>query len=275
MISNIYNLFDNIGWIDTDNYPLEKILKKDMFFRRSYYLLLQPLSLFSSEGFNFMEEKWDYAIVLDSCRYDSFARINNIPGSLQKKQSLGSATMEWVKKAITKDYKDTIVITANPFLSKLKLKEITGEKNRFLKNIPAWDIGYNMELGVTPPWTMLEICKKRINKYKNYKILFWFNQPHGPYLTYAEEKKKYIRRFDAGWTIVSNGEIPMDEFKRAYEKNLKIVLKYVSELIELLDGKIIITADHGECFGEFGIISHPQRIHIPPLIEVPYFEVEK
>ena len=121
--------------------------------------MLQPLSIFSPADFNFMEENWDYAIVLDSCRYDTFKKINKIPGKLQKKISLASATMEWVKKSITKDYMDTVVITANPFLSNIKLKELTGKSNRFYKNIPAWDIGIDMDLGVTPPWTMLEIWR--------------------------------------------------------------------------------------------------------------------
>jgi len=129
-----------------------------------------------------MGERWDYAIVLDACRYDLFAEVNRLGGKLYKKESTASATMEWIRKSIKQDYPDTVIIAANPHFSKLKLKQLTGEPNRFYKNIPAWDIGYDDELKVTPPWTMIEIVKKRINKFEDKRIIIWFNQPHRPFL---------------------------------------------------------------------------------------------
>ncbi len=47
-----------------------------------------------------------------------------------------------------------------------------------------------------------------------------------------------------------------DVLRQAYEGNLRIVLKYVSKLIEEMDGKIVITADHGEMLGENGQYAH-------------------
>ncbi len=52
-------------------------------------------------------------------------------------------------------------------------------------------------------------------------------------------------------------------------------MKHVSKLIKELDGTTIITADHGEAFGEQGIWGHPMETHIPVLIEVPWFIVDK
>jgi len=59
-----------------------------------------------------------------------------------------------------------------------------------------------------------------------------------------------------------------------YEKNLRIVLEAVAELIPELDGRVIVTADHGEAFGEEGVWEHHIETHIPPLMEVPWLEVE-
>ena len=59
-----------------------------------------------------------------------------------------------------------------------------------------------------------------------------------------------------------------------YEDNLRIVLKSISNLIDDLDGKTVITSDHGEAFGEQGIWEHPLETHIPVLIEVPWLEVK-
>ena len=59
-----------------------------------------------------------------------------------------------------------------------------------------------------------------------------------------------------------------------YEENLRIVLEDIADLVEELDGKVVVTADHGEAFGEEGVWEHHIETHIPPLIEVPWLEVE-
>ncbi|QSX00389.1 hypothetical protein [Haloterrigena alkaliphila] len=59
-----------------------------------------------------------------------------------------------------------------------------------------------------------------------------------------------------------------------YEENLRIALEAVADLIPELDGKVVVTADHGEAFGEEGVWEHHIETHIPPLVEVPWLEVE-
>jgi len=66
-----------------------------------------------------------------------------------------------------------------------------------------------------------------------------------------------------------------EKLRQAYEENLKIVLSYVAQLLEKLSGKIVVTADHGELLGEEGVYGHPVGHHVRPLMEVPWFEVEK
>lgn len=63
---------------------------------------------------------------------------------------------------------------------------------------------------------------------------------------------------------------------KAYADNLRIVLKYVQKLVETLNGKIIITSDHGEMLGEDGFYGHgyPLPRH-PKLVEVPWFVINK
>jgi hypothetical protein len=59
-----------------------------------------------------------------------------------------------------------------------------------------------------------------------------------------------------------------------YEENLRIALESVADLIPELDGKVVVTADHGEAFGEEGVWEHHIETYIPPLVEVPWLEVE-
>ncbi|MEF8826793.1 MAG: hypothetical protein V5A27_10735, partial [Halapricum sp.] len=72
--------------------------------------------------------------------------------------------------------------------------------------------------------------------------------------------------------LVRNGT--RDAAMELYEENLRIALESVAELTEELDGKVVVTADHGEAFGEQGIWEHHIETHIPPLVEVPWLEVE-
>ncbi|MFC4987774.1 hypothetical protein [Saliphagus infecundisoli] len=58
-----------------------------------------------------------------------------------------------------------------------------------------------------------------------------------------------------------------------YEENLRIALEAVADLVTELDGRVVVTADHGEAFGEQGVWEHHVETHIPPLVEVPWLEV--
>ena len=59
-----------------------------------------------------------------------------------------------------------------------------------------------------------------------------------------------------------------------YEENLRIVLEDIAEFVVELDGDVVVTADHGEAFGEEGVWEHHIETHIPALVEVPWLELD-
>jgi len=59
-----------------------------------------------------------------------------------------------------------------------------------------------------------------------------------------------------------------------HEKNLRVALESVADLLPELDGSVVVTADHGEAFGEKGVWEHHIETDIPPLIEVPWLRVQ-
>jgi len=59
-----------------------------------------------------------------------------------------------------------------------------------------------------------------------------------------------------------------------YEENLRIVLEDIAGLVDELDGQVVVTADHGEAFGEEGVWEHHIETHIPALVEVPWLVVD-
>jgi hypothetical protein len=43
-------------------------------------------------------------------------------------------------------------------------------------------------------------------------------------------------------------------------------------LLENVDGRVAITADHGNLFGEWGLYGHPMHTPVPALLAVPWAE---
>jgi hypothetical protein len=58
-----------------------------------------------------------------------------------------------------------------------------------------------------------------------------------------------------------------------HEENLRIALEEIEDLVDNLDGDVVVTADHGEAFGEEGVWEHHIETYIDPLMEVPWLEV--
>ncbi|WP_336003492.1 hypothetical protein [Halorientalis halophila] len=71
--------------------------------------------------------------------------------------------------------------------------------------------------------------------------------------------------------VVRNGT--RETAMELYEENLRIAMESVADLVTELDGDVVVTADHGEAFGEQGVWEHHVETHIDPLIEVPWLEV--
>ena len=63
--------------------------------------------------------------------------------------------------------------------------------------------------------------------------------------------------------------------QRAYEENLRIVLKEINQFVRYISGKIIITSDHGEFLGEQSTYSHFPGSKKTILKNIPWFILEK
>lgn len=89
-------------------------------------------------------------------------------------------------------------------------------------------------------------------------------------------EKLRIRGFDGQdekvWRELHND---MEEWHRLYEDNIRKALEQVEELVKDLDGKVVVTADHGEALGEEDVYVHPPNTDIDVLKEVPWLEVKR
>ncbi len=288
LIETILRKFPDLG-------SIEQIFRRSPFLRRSYYAALERFfRYFPNDGVKVMDEKWDYLIILDACRYDYFKKLNDTPGNLEKKISRGSDTGNWKKRNFNKKYPNTVYVTANPQLSKVKLKDDLGfVPFPYIENV--WDYGWDEYWDTVPPKEVTRAAIKIRKEYPEKRMIIHYVQPHQPFIAgpYAEELREKRHNLNPDelwkrilqgtrltgvsdtWRFVEKGMINFDKARIGYKENIKLVLKEVKELIKELEGKIVVTADHGDAHGEFYIYGHPGYIYLTPLVEVPWLKIYK
>jgi len=228
------------------------------------------------DGVDVFAEDWDNLLLLDACRYDEFARTNDLPGKLEKRISRGTTSSEFVRGNFTgRRLHDVVYVSANAYYAYLR-DEIDAEVHDY---IGLHDEEYRVVKDqTTPPEVITDHAVKAADRYPHKRLVVHYLQPHQPYLgSYGME------RFDHGRGLidtVKNSDPTREELLRAYRENLELVLEEVERLLEHLEGKTVISADHGEMFGEqmtpipareYG---HNAGIYKPELLEVPWFIVE-
>jgi|Deesub1362B_J571_1020462.scaffolds.fasta_scaffold00005_168 hypothetical protein len=250
------------------------------------------------------DKKWDIMVILDACRYDVFREIitDFMDGYLTPVYSPGSYTLEWLRAVWEgKSWRDTIYFSATPKIWGNKLYNIKfNPEEIFLKVIDIWKDGWDDSIGTVPPHKVsmsvlalnsrLKIRGKQIGK--DYKAIIHYMQPHFPYKPIIKTIRKIADIYNIAYRDLSvrklvgfndfllmflyecleNDHELRRNLQNLYIENLRWVLRSVSNLVNKLDGEIIITSDHGELLGEYGLYYHPV-IHLPHLRIVPWFRV--
>jgi hypothetical protein len=237
-----------------------------------------------------LEEDWDNLIILDACRFDTFVELNNLPGELEARFSVASATMEWLEKTVAgKTFFDTVYLTANPRVNRYE--------NNFFDVVPAWKSHWDGGLNVVPPNAMTNIACDLIQKYPHKRLVIHYMQPHIPFIgEFGQSEigihdgtRKGVNRatgqnvkdteYTEPYNLLEQEKINKESVKKAYRENLEIVLPEIERLLDSLEGKTVVTSDHGEMFGEIGyptpfrIYGHELRIPAKDLLEIPWLTV--
>lgn len=238
------------------------------------------------DGVDVMEEDWDNLIILDACRYDAFAEVipdyPEIPGELEARRSKAPYTREFIQEAFhQRDLHDTVYVTASPQLHD-NSDEVDAEfhavANTFLNeyvpdSIDATESGYR-------PGPTTEIARRVNREFQNKRLIVHYLTPHWPFL--GERGRSLFGDYDdAPWEELTAGtvSIPSEDLWTAYVENLRFVLDYVVDLLPELEGKTVITADHGQLLGDelepipIAGYGHP-GVFVEPLLKVPWFVCE-
>jgi len=230
------------------------------------------------KGDKVLEERWDHLIVLDACRYETFKRLNTLKGKLEQHHSTGSNTNEFLEGNFGEARDDIVYITGNP---QVMLTSVGKDKGRFHHMEHVWDYGWSDRLGTTPPNAVSEAAVKMLRRFPDKRLVIHYMQPHIPYIGpshLALSKELGKRKRLSAEELMDEaqfGKLTAKTLTEAYEENLKLVLFEVAKLLPSLKGRVVVTADHGELFGEHGIFFHPQGIYLEPLVTVPWLIINR
>jgi len=259
--------------------------------QRFYDRIIGPVTRARSpEGINVLSEDWDNLLILDACRADSFEQYIYTEqfDEYDVKTSKASATPEWIQKNF-KDgsFGDTVYVSGNPWVSKIAsdafhdivniwLEDYDFEQDDLAEAHTLNDLGIPFEETVTAKRVNEAACQAA-KKYDDKRLIIHYIQPHAPYIGNPDgSTKSDVPPYHPGEHLRFEGMDP-ELVRDLYHENLEYVWHHASKLVEELEGRTVVTSDHGEMFGEkifphlpFRGYDHPIGLHTDELLRVPW-----
>ncbi|MDT3435480.1 sulfatase-like hydrolase/transferase [Haloarcula sp. 1CSR25-25] len=271
-----------------------------------YLLFWMAVTTHRPIGHNIYDSNWDLLIVLDACRVDALRSVEDEYSFIEEVMeitSLGSTSLEWMLKTFTERHLDEIrkthYISTNGHLGQLsgadttyftflQLQETvvarTAWANQLVKHNAVseedfaaihrlYHLSERNPYGHTPlPDDVTDYAIQRGRELSDERLIVHYMQPHAPYLKQAFERGTIADHEASPFTYLRSGG-SNEAVREAYLDNLRFVLDSIERLLDNIDAeRVVITADHGELFGEFSLYSHGAGVFHPNLKRVPWVE---
>jgi hypothetical protein len=229
-----------------------------------------------------MDEDWDTLVLLDACRYDEFERVCDLSGELSHRISKGVDSPTFIEKNFSgNEFPDTVYVTANPHTHMI-------EDNNFYEVDATPLENWDSAMECVPPEEVTKSAVEAHNTHENKRIIVHYMQPHDPPIgptgrALLSENDISGMRSDVDERYIGalkDGVISREDAKKAYRETLSIVLQDVQTLLKRIDGKIVISSDHGEMFGEKPyrllpeLYEHYNNPKTVELCNVPWLEID-
>ncbi|WP_336038176.1 hypothetical protein [Halobacterium yunchengense] len=233
-----------------------------------------------------LDADWDVLVVLDACRADLFREVaadadhDFLPDRPGSRTSPASSSEEWLAEvfgAASDDaLRDLAYVTGNPFSA----SELDAGRFRAVEEV--WRYAWDDDLGTIPPRPVTDAAIRTWRDGDADRMVVHYMQPHFPSIPAAEDGDAdggiELDRFGetdlSVWDDLRFGRRGVEEAWTAYRRNLELVLADLAVLFANLDAdRAIVTADHGNAFGERGVYGHPGGVDLPVLREVPWCAV--
>jgi hypothetical protein len=199
---------------------------------------------------------------------------------VESRLTLGSTSHEYLERNFTdEEYDDIVYISANGFFTDTMMEKHLGRKDIFHAKFDTIEEKWDKEKGTVLPESVLEDALTAEKLFPEKRKIIHFIQPHYPFLTrdFGETSETHLPDHgnEDALEKAERGKIDREEIIEAYEENLEEVFKHAKELAQEMEGKTIVTADHGELLGENGLYSHPSGSKVKKLRKVPWDKISK
>jgi len=236
----------------------------------------------ADEAQSIFEKDWDNLIIIDACRYDLYQEV---VGEGDYRVTLASCSKEFFDKTFSdRDSKDTVYISANPHIDDSIFEPLTGKSSDdvFHSVYRTYRTDWDDEKGTVLPEPVLRDAKTAEKLNPDKKKIIHLMQPHYPFITekssmqggFSPELDSKQDKEETPWNMAEKGEMSRGKVWKGFKENLEYVLPFVEELNQELEGKTVVTADHGNLVGENGCYGHPCGSNAKGLRKVPWHELD-
>lgn len=203
--------------------------------------------------------EWENLVILDACRYDLYKEVKG--GNPDFRYSSGSGTGWYIEENFSNtDFQDTVYITNNPNFSEKRFKKHCGrdKDNVFHTVFTTYEDGFD-------PTYVLEDLRTAEKLFPDKRKVVHLMPPHIPIQTDHE----YSELGGGLWRKAELGLIDKEKIWESYKENLSYGLSFVDDILDVVDGRTVLTSDHGNLFGENGMYGHHSPRPVKPLRKVP------
>jgi hypothetical protein len=238
---------------------------------------LQTVGRHLPYGTNIYDREWDVLVVLDACRADllqSVAPEVGVVDDVETVHSVGSSSSEWLENTFGDhlETERTVMVTGNTWTDRYL------EADAFAVLDEVWKYAWNEDIGTVPAEAITDRAVALARDRNPDRLVVHYMQPHHPFVPDPLADDSGMIRTGSHssisnpWILLRRGDLAADTVWDAYEANLRHVLEEVATLVENVAGRVAVTADHGNLFGEWGLYGHPAHTPVPALLSVPWAE---
>lgn len=242
-------------------------------------------------GRSIFSADWDICIILDSARVDMLREAWPRDDEISSVWSRGSITTEWLANTFRQSQRRNVArtahVTASPhsqtvFRDRQYLTNADDvsirypdppvvSPNTFAAFYELWRSHATIENAV-PPDVMADATLEAYERHG--KVVAHWLQPHEPFIAPGATLVGGGATATNVWRGLRNGTLDSDDVWQSYQANLEYALRHVQTVVENADASVLITADHGNAFGEWGVYGHPYAWPQPEVRKVPWLQTQ-
>jgi|GEM_PF-1507258 len=226
-------------------------------------------------------DEWDVLVLLDACRYDVLAATAS-NAVIDNARSPASATPEFLSIARERGVFDgATYVSGNP----------QSDDNRpgDVEHVPVFKSDWDDGLATVPPEPLYRTAEDHLADSGAGPVVVHTMQPHYPHLCEIADETQALpgglhphyldesQRNEKLQALLANGYIDLNRARESYKRSVRFAWERASDFAARAAARghrVVISADHGEVFGNIGFVEHPQGVPLSKLRTVPWVVFE-